>query len=219
VFEDIEQCSDPPGCHSPCDDSAGPDPETQTDIGALAAEIARRRNNLQDSTAYFTALVGEPDAIKQQAAKLKTDADALAKDVDAGGDGSAVPSLYARWLIIDYWAKNDLSRIGRGFQSVAAYLDCLCSVLRCLVSGWTTVAILEGRLAELQCQEDARQKACQKKKDDTLHAVLELYEKCCRKKGGDTPDQSQPGTSQGPVNPQGPTTPQAPAEPEEPAAS
>lgn len=185
VFEDIAECSDPPGCHSPCDDSAGPDPESQTDIATLAAEIARRRSNLAESAAYFTSLIAEPVTIKQQMATRKADAEALANDVAAGNDSSKVPSLYARWLILSYWA--DLTRTGHGFGSVTEYLDCLCGVLKCLVSGWTIVAILEGRKAQLQCYEDARQKACSKKKDDTLHAILDLYEECCRKNESQSP--------------------------------
>jgi hypothetical protein len=183
VFDDITECSDPPGCHSPCDDTEGSDPETQTDIAALAAEIARRRANLAESAAYFTALVAEPDTIKQQMASRKADAEALEKDVSAGSDSSKVPSLYARWLILDYWA--DFTRTGHGFGSVTEYLDCLCTVLKCLVSGWTLVAVLEGRKAELECHETARQEACKKKKEDTLHVILERYAECCRGKGGD----------------------------------
>jgi hypothetical protein len=209
VFSDIAKCSDPPGCHSPCDDSEGPDPESQKDIGALAAEIARRRTNLTDSAAYFKALVQEPDVIKQQVGKLKADAGTLKNDVSAGGDSSKVPSLYASWLIIDYWANLDLTHIGHGFKTVAEYLDCLCSVLKCLVSGWTTVAILEGRLAELQCYEDARQKACIKKKSDTLHVIIDLYEECCRKK--ETPPEG--ANEKAPAAPaqQAPETPAQPA--------
>jgi hypothetical protein len=183
VFGDITECSDPPGCHSPCDDTEGPDPETQTDIAALAAEIARRRANLAESAVYFIALVAEPDTIKQQMASRKADAEALATDISAGGDGTKVPSLCTRWLILDYWA--DFTRTGHGFGSVTEYLDCVCGVLKCLVSGWTTVAVLEGRKAELECYETARQEACKKKKEDTLDVILERYAECCRGKGGD----------------------------------
>jgi hypothetical protein len=212
VFEEIAECSDPPGCQSPCDDSET-DPEGYDDIDKLAAEIARRRSNLADSAEYFKSLIAEPDTIKERVAKLKADAEALAKDVTAGSDSSKVPSLYARWLILKYWA--DLDRIGHGFASVLAYLNCLCGLLKCLVSGWTAVAILEGRKAELECFAKSKATACQKKKEDTLHVILDLYEECCGK--NDTPTE---GAGEKPTETPTQQTPETPAEkPSEPAKS
>jgi len=212
VFDDIEACSDAPGCQSPCETNAGPDPETQTDIAAIAAEIARRRNNLTESAAYFVALIGkpdavppqigEPDAVTQQTAKLKADTSLLEKDVTAGSDSNKVPELYARMVILAYWAgvdlddssgDVDLTRIGHGFKTVTEYLDCLCGVLKCLVSGWTNVAVLEGRKAQLQCYADAKHKACTEKKKDTLNAILGLYQECCE--GDATTGQPGVGTA------------------------
>ena len=198
VFHEIEECSDPMGCQSPCDDTPSPDPEKQTDIAALTAEIAHRRENLIESAAYFTSLIDEPNIITQRVAELKDKATKLLDDVAAGGDSSKVAAWYARWLIIMYWAT--LTRIGHGFASVSDYMDCLCSVLKCLVSGWTIVAILEGRKAELECYEDAKQAACDKKKEDTLHAILEAYEECCKKSGAGQQEgypQQQGGGQQG----------------------
>ncbi len=177
VFDDIAACSDPPGCHSPCVDSDPGDVETMEDIAKLAADIASRRSNLDDSKVYFAALIAEPDTIATRVAQLKADATTLESDVRAGGDSSQIVSLYARWLILKHWASLD--RIGHGFASTAAYLDCLCGVLRCLVSGWTHVAVLEGRKAELECFATGKETACEKKKADTLHAILDLFEECC----------------------------------------
>jgi hypothetical protein len=191
VFHDIQECSDPTGCQSPYDDTPAPDPETQTDSAALAVEIARRRANLAEKAAYFTALIAEPDTITQRVAWLKSEAESLAKVVAGGGDASKVARWYARWLILDYWAT--LSRIGHGFGSVASYVDCLCEVLKGLVSGWTTVAILEGRKAELDCYDTAKQQACQRKKDDTLQAILDAYEACCNEDNSETPNPEGPG--------------------------
>jgi hypothetical protein len=181
VFAEIENCSNNQmGCASPCDDTPGPDAESQTDSTALAAEIARQRKNLADTGARFKHLIGESDTIKQAVADLKTKADGLVTEVTAGVDNGNVVRWFARWLIIAYWATPE--RIWDGFGSVAAYLDCLCELLKCLVSGWTTVAILEGRKAELDCEYDAKKQACKKKLDDTLHAILDAYEECWKSK-------------------------------------
>jgi hypothetical protein len=181
VFTEIEACSDDEkGCESPCDDSPGPDPESQTDSTALAAEIARRRANLAATAVRFKELIVESDGIKTRVAELKTKAEALAKDVTAGGDSDKAVSWFARWLIIKYWAAPE--RVWRGFASVGAYLDCVCGLLKCLVSGWATVALLEGRKAELDCEAEAKAKACQQMKDDTLAAILNAYDECWKSK-------------------------------------
>jgi hypothetical protein len=179
VFAEIEECSGPPGCQSPCDSTPAPDPDREEDLAALTAEIARRRDNLAASALYFAGLVAEPGEIAKRVEKLKTDTDALLKQ----GGVSDPADLYATWLILDHWA--DPARIGHGFASVSAYLDCMCSVLTCLVFGWTTVATLEGRKAELEGYEAAKRQACQKKKDDPLTAIRDAYERCCRSEGTD----------------------------------
>jgi hypothetical protein len=201
VFHEIDECSGPTGCQSPCDDSDSGGLETSDDIEALAAEIERRRRNLTESAAYFTQLVAEPDDIATRAAELKADAVQLAADVAAGGDAEKAVRWYARWLILDHEAKWE--RLGRGFASVSAYVDCLCVTLRCVVSGWNVLAILEGRMAELVCYAAAHQIVCDKLKADVLQAVLDAYEECCED------------------NPPAPCgeEEQTPEKPEEPAAS
>jgi len=189
VLDDIDACSEPPGCQSPCDDSEIGDLVDSGEITELTAEIARRRDNLAKSAAYFTALIAEPDDIAKEVAALKAEATKLAADVAAGGDITKVVRWYARWLILDRSA--EMSKLGRGFESVAAYIDCLCSVLRCLVSGWTAVAVLEGRKAELECHEAAKQKVCEKKKADPLQAILTEYEECCKEAEAST-DEGRP---------------------------
>jgi hypothetical protein len=177
VFAEIEDCSDDEeGCESPCDDSPAPNPESQTDSATLAAEITRRRTNLAESAKRFKDLITEPDGIKKRVGDQKTKAEALAKDVTAGGDNTKLVSWFARWLIIAYWAKPE--RILNGFGSVATYLECLSELLQCLVSGWTTVAILEGRKAELDCEYESKKEACKRKVDDTLYAILDAYDEC-----------------------------------------
>ena len=107
---------------------------------------------------------------------LTAEATQLATDVEAGGDVDKAVRWYARWLILEKAAS--MERLGHGFATVAAYTDCLCTVLRCLVSGWTILAVLEGRKAELDCYAQGRTDACEKLKADVLQAVLESYEEC-----------------------------------------
>lgn len=180
VFGTIDECNGPRGCQSPCDDADAGGLETSKDIEALAAEIERRRRNLAESATYFSALITEPDDIAARVGKLREAASQLKSDVEGGGD--KVAEWYARWLVLNAAARWE--RLGRGFASVTAYMDCLCSLLRCIVTGWTVLATLEGRKAELDCYEDARKAACDKLKaiDDIVQAVLDAYEECCEKK-------------------------------------
>jgi hypothetical protein len=195
VFGEIEACSDDEnGCESPCDDSPGPDPESQTDSTTLAAEIARRRANLATTADRFKILIGEPDGLKTRVAALKADAEKLAKDVTTGGDGDKAVLWFARLVIIEYWAKPE--QVWRGFDSVGAFLDCICGLLKCLVSGWATVAILEGRKAELDCEAEAKEKACEQMKKDTLAAILNAYDECWNsKQESDTPAEGKEPTT------------------------
>ncbi len=204
VFKDITECSDPPGCHSPCDNTDAGDPEKETDIDKLAAEIARRRSNLTDSAEYFKALIAEPENVRARIAKLKADAELLSQDVGTGAGPEKIPELYARWLILKWWTK--LERIGHGFTEVSEYLDCLCQVLKCLVSGWTTVAILEGRKAQLVCFAEGKATACTQKKEDTLHVIIDLYSKCCRK--NETSPEGTGGKAEGSPTQQTPEAPE-----------
>jgi hypothetical protein len=198
VFHDIEECSDPYGCQSPCQDTPTANPDLQTDVAALAADIAARRSNLTECAVYFTALVAEPDTITQRIAWLKSQTDDLVKAVGTGGDTAKVVRWYGRWLILDHW--STLDRIGHGFGSVSDYLDCLCGVLKALVSNWTTLATLEGRKAELECFDSAKTAACEKKKDDTLQAILDAFGECEKKDQDETPEcepaSARPSTTQ-----------------------
>jgi hypothetical protein len=188
VFAEIDECTGPRGCClTPCDsdDDAGKaaaqsyqdsDDEQEIDIVALTAAIDQLRRDLTANAACFAKLIAEPDEITKRVAALKAEATALATAVAAGGDASKVVVWYARWLILD--TSLTLSRIGSGFDSVSAYYDCLCSVLQCLISGWKRLAVLEGIKAWYECKEDAKQKACQKKQENVLTALLEEYEDC-----------------------------------------
>jgi hypothetical protein len=195
VFGKIDECNGPRGCQSPCEDANAGGLENSEDIEALAAEIVRLRRNLAESATYFTALIAEPDDITAQVGKLREAANQLKSDVEGGGD--KVVEWYARWLVLDAAARWE--RLGRGFTSVTAYMDCLCTLLRCIVSGWTVLATLEGRKAELDCYEDTRKTACDKLKaiDDVVRAVLDAYEECCEKQqqpeGGHQPEAKPEG--------------------------
>ncbi len=182
VFEKIDECSGPRGCQSPCEDRDAGGLDTSEDIEAIAADIERRRRNLAESAAYFAVLIAEPGLVQQQAEALRAEATQLATDVGAGGDAAKAVRWYARWLILE--KATTMERLGHGFATVAAYTDCLCVVLRCLVSGWTVLAVLEGRKAELDCYAQGHAEACEKLKADVLQAILEAYECCISKKPG-----------------------------------
>ena len=176
VFADIDECAGPLGCCvGPCEFS---DTISDTDdVASLTARIQQYRDETTSNTACFIALIAEPDALAARVAAIKSEVTALASDVAGGGDATLVVKWYARWLIAD--KQLELNRIGNGFTTVAAYMDCLCAALTCVSSGWTVIAVLEGAMAELACKDAAKAKACQQKKDDILDAVLDAYQECC----------------------------------------
>jgi len=210
VFGEIDECSGPGGCCvGPCtfDDTVS----DTDDVTSLSARIQQYRDETTSNTACYVALIGEPDALTARVAAVKSEVTSLSSDVAAGGDTSAVVTWYARWLIAD--KQLEPKRIGDGFTTVADYMDCLCTALTCVSSAWPVIAVLEGAKAQLACQDEAKVKACQQKKDDTLDSILDAYQECCDSAtdgtstpadGTSTTDQTTTGTAAAAATP--PTT-------------
>jgi hypothetical protein len=170
----------PECCAGDCqfDDSVPTDATAAT----LTPRIDEYRRMVTADVTCFTSLVAEGQTIKDAVAAIKTEVTAL-DGVVGGSDTTKLPRWYARWLIASY--KLDVKHLGHGFTSVSAYVDCLCKTLQCIASGWAAIAVLEGAKAELWCLEDAKEKACKAKIEQTLEAILEAYDCCCQ---GDQPE-------------------------------
>jgi hypothetical protein len=98
-------------------------------------------------------------------------------------------------LIASY--RLDLTRLGHGFTSASAYGDCLCNALQCIAYGWAAIAVLEGARAELACLEKAKEESCKQKKEQTLEAILEAYDRCCQPEQDDHADNEHGGSRAG----------------------
>ena len=194
VFEDIEDCSPDPGC---CVGDCEFDDQVPEDVTLawLTTRIDDYRRQTVANTACFTSLVGEAQAVTGQVAAIKAEVIDLAAAITAGGDATKLPRWYARWLVASY--RLDLTRLGHGFTSVSAYGDCLCKALQCVASGWTAIAVLEGAYAELACLEKAKEKSCKQKKEQTLEAILEAYDRCCQPEPDDHDENEHDGSYHG----------------------
>ncbi|WP_030485345.1 hypothetical protein [Nocardioides aequoreus] len=191
VFDDIDECSPPPGCcvgdHT-FDDTVA-DGET---AAALTARIEEYTAAVQAATACFDSLIEEPKKLKDHVAELKTEVAALTIDASEA-DPTKLARTYARYLIAV--RKAELVHIGHGFTSVKEYTDCLCKALQTIAAGWTATAVLEGARAEAVCLEKAKKKACADKVAGVLVAVLAGYE-CCKESSGTSSSGDGGGPSQ-----------------------
>lgn len=200
VFGDIEECSSEPGCcvgDCEFDDQV---PEDAT-LAWLTTRIDDYRRQTEANTACFTSLASETQTVTARVAEIKAEVTDLATAVTPGGDSTKLIRWYARWLIASY--RLDLTRLGHGFTSVSAYRDCLCKALQCIASGWAAIAVLEGTRAELACLEKAKEDSCKQKKERTLEAILESYDRCCQPEQDDHDDKEHGGSHAGPKRQQG----------------
>jgi hypothetical protein len=197
VFDATEECSPDPGC---CVDDCEFDDQVPQDatLAWLTTRIDDYRRQTVANTACFTSLVGEAQTVTAQVAAIKAEVTNLATAVTSGGDATKLIRWYARWLIASY--RLDLTRLGHGFTSVSAYGDCLCKALQCIASGWAAIAVLEGARAELACLEKAREDSCKQKKEQTLEAILEAYDRCCQPEEDDN-DKEHGGSYGGHADP------------------
>lgn len=198
VFNDIGECSPQPGCCvGDCEfDDQVPD---DTTLAWLTTRIDDYRRQTEANTACFTSLASEAQTVTAQVAAIKAEVTNLATAVSSGGDATKLIRWYARWLIASY--RLDLTRLGHGFTSVSAYSDCLCKALQCIASGWAAIAVLEGARAELACLEKAQEDSCKQKKEQTLEAILEAYDRCCQPEQDDHDGKGQGGSYDPPADP------------------
>ena len=182
-FEAIDACAPPAGCCvGTCefDDTVGEDDDATT----LGARIDAYRRDTAANVACFLSLVDEAKKRAEQVAAIKAEVTLLDSD-STDKDPTKQPRWYARWLIADH--QLQLSRLGHGFTTTAAYTDCLCTVLQCIAKGWDAIAILEGARAELACVEESAKTECERRATNVLVSILEAYECCMEDSDGGTP--------------------------------
>jgi len=158
--------------------------ETERYSAELNALIAKYTDHAAKAKDCFTTLSGEPAALAQRVRDRKAELDdVLAK---LGGDAATtdLKRLYASALVLRY----RLAMIWNGFKEPKDFVDCLCRALTCWTQGSAAIAVLKGRLAVLECREQACADRCAYIKDHTVDEILTVYEKkCC-------PDPCPPAT-------------------------
>ncbi|MGO4362960.1 hypothetical protein AB4Y83_19840 [Terrabacter sp. RAF57] len=186
AFQAVDACRPSTGCcvgNCEFSNEVGEDDDATT----IGSRIDAYRRDTTANVACFLSLLDEVKTRDDQVAKIKVEVTALAAEWPTVDDKTR-PKWHARWLIANHGL--ELSRLGHGFATAAAYRDCLCKALQCIAAGWDKIAVLEGVRAELVCLEEAATAECERKTTGVLVTILDAYE-CCMDDAG-SPTQPPP---------------------------
>ena len=171
VVDAIRKCAGTPGC---CVGTCDFDPEPGSDNAAtLAGRIEQYRREVKKASDCFASLIAEQAEVPKRAKSLKDAVAAIAAEVAADNPAKDWARLYARALVAAWQLKP--AQLWKGLPTVNAYVDCLCAALTCALKGWEAIAKLEGVKAELDCKEDAKKDACEKKQQNIIDEVMREY--------------------------------------------
>jgi hypothetical protein len=141
----------------------------------LASRIQEYTKKVAKAEACFDELKGEPTALPERVTALQGSVSSVAEDVCADDKKSDWKGLYARFLKV----LDDRGQIWHGFEGVAAYVDCLCLALTCVLKGKKALAKLEGQRAYVDCRESAKETRCQLIREHMIEEVIAEYERTC----------------------------------------
>jgi hypothetical protein len=186
VEADLDRCvSQTEGCRVA---ACNPDESVSGDVspGVLAGRISDLRDQAERHEKYFTELLAEitelPDraaAAKEEVTQLETDVRGSTSVPTPAGSGSGdVVALVARALVADWRLKH----VRGGFDSIDAFLDCLCRALTAVLRTWAAIVKLEGEKAYRTCIEGADGGSCTVLLADPLAALIDRFTKECRGK-------------------------------------
>jgi hypothetical protein len=151
------------------------DCETEPQLKHRIAEYLEHAAKAQQC---FQTLTGEPAALAQRVSDRKTDLDAILAQLAGDPAKTDLKRVYAMALVEQY----NLSIVWNGFKETRDFVDCLCRALTCWTEGSVAIAVLKGRLAVLDCQEQAGKDRCTYVQGHPVDEVLMIYDKKC---GGD----------------------------------
>jgi hypothetical protein len=175
VVVKIRECAGTPGCCVGSGEFTPPaDGETASQ---LAGRIDEYRREMDSVEKCFTDLLAEAAAIPARVAELKAEVEAIAAELHADNPNKDLARLYARALIVRW--KLRTGQLYKGYKTVNDFMDCLCRALQRALSGWEVIAVLEGRKAELDCQDRGKAAACAKRQSDMIDEVMCLVVDCC----------------------------------------
>jgi hypothetical protein len=144
----------------------------------LAGRIDEYTAKVAKAKGCFDALKLEPTALPARVGALQESVSTLATDLCAEDKKGDWKTLYVRFLKV----LDDRGGIWRGFDSVTAYVDCLCLALTCVLKGKKALAKLEGQRAYADCQKVAKDARCNAIRENIISEVIAEYERTCGKK-------------------------------------
>jgi hemerythrin superfamily protein len=144
----------------------------------LKHRIARYIEHAAKAQQCFQTLTEEPAALAQRVSDRKADLDAILAQLAGDPAKTDLKRVYAMALV----ERHNLAIVWNGFTETKDFADRLCRALTCWTEGSAAIAILKGRLAVLECKEQAEKDRCAYARDHPVDEVLMIYDKKC---GGD----------------------------------
>jgi hypothetical protein len=174
VLDELKCCPHPDsGCDEPCDYPL--DDIEQKTVAELSVLIKTYQDRTDAAQQSFTALLGEPAALKARVEARRTEVDAITTDLENDKVPVDLKRLYARALV----AQWQIKQVWGPFGHTQRFVDCLCQTLTCWTKGCEAVYKLTGALAVAQCQEQAKLDRCEKLRTETVEQVLAAYDRMC----------------------------------------
>ena len=148
------------------------DCETEAELKHRIAECIEHAAKAQQC---FQTLTGEPAALVQRVSDRKADLDAILAQLAGDPAKTDLKRVYTMALV----ERHKLSNVWDGLEETRDFVDHLCRALTCWTEGSVAIAILKGRLAVLECREQAEKDRCAYVRDHPADEVLMLYDKKC----------------------------------------
>jgi hypothetical protein len=221
VVKKLKKCGGSSGCCSTGDCEF--DTTCLDTLEAVSTRLAEYVVRLEAEKGCFDRLKGEPTALTQRVADIKTKIDNAWKPTGAtttpgdaaagdGGTGSEenpadLHRVYATLLV----AQRQLQKVWNGFRCTQDYLDCLCHALTCWIKATEAVSILTGQQAVLLCQAREQQARCDELATNPEDETLLEYERLCGE-DSDSPDEPDDGCDDEPSEPWPGDAPEEPDE-------
>lgn len=151
------------------------DCETEAELKHRIAEYVEHAAKAQQC---FQTLTEEPAALAQRVSDRKADLDAILAQLAGDPAKTDLKRVYAMALV----ERHNLSIVWNDFKETKDFADRLCRALTSWTEGSAAIAILKGKLAVLECKEQAEKDRCAYVHVHPVDEVLMIYDKKC---GGD----------------------------------
>ena len=144
----------------------------------LKHRIAKYLEHAAKAQQCFQTLTEEPAALAQRVSDRKADLDAILAQLAGDPAKTDLKRVYAMALV----ERHNLAIVWNGFKETKDFADRLCRALTCWTEGSVAIAVLKGRLAVLECREQAEKDRCAYVQGHPVDELLMIYDKKC---GGD----------------------------------